>query len=175
MSRFFKQLRVKASNSTLHFTRVGAKHQSGVANCWFKCVGVFLNKKLISLQIIYFVHVLLECNLFEINISYGFQNIKAINLLHQQLSQPSAQLTVTLSAGRDQFPLPPVLSQNAKKNSQKRDIEGVSWICGYKFTTKLSISRQHWSKSILYFQIQNHQGKCCRLWWECKELGRGRV
>ena len=36
----------------------------------------------------YFVHVLLDCNLFEI-ISYGFRNIKAINSLCQQ---PSAQL-----------------------------------------------------------------------------------
>ena len=29
-----------------------------------------------SLRIIYFVHVLLDCNLFEISISYGFRNIK---------------------------------------------------------------------------------------------------
>ena len=37
--------------------------------------------------------MLLDCNLFEINISYGFRNIKAINSLCQQ---PSAQLIVTL-------------------------------------------------------------------------------
>ena len=49
----------------------------------------------ISLQIIYFVHVLLDCNLFEISISYGFRNIKAINSLCQQ---PSARLIVTLTA-----------------------------------------------------------------------------
>ena len=29
----------------------------------------------------YFFHVLLDCNLFEMNISYGFGNMKAINLL----------------------------------------------------------------------------------------------
>ena len=43
----------------------------------------------------YFFHVFLDCNLFEINISYDFQNIKAINLLCQQ---PSAQLIVTLNS-----------------------------------------------------------------------------
>ena len=37
--------------------------------------------------------MLLDCNLFEINISYGFGDIKAINLLCQQ---PPAQLIVTL-------------------------------------------------------------------------------
>ena len=37
--------------------------------------------------------MLLECNLFEINISYGFGDIKAINLLCQQLP---AQLVVSL-------------------------------------------------------------------------------
>ena len=31
------------------------------------------------LQIMYFLHVLLDYNLFEMNISYGFGNIKAIN------------------------------------------------------------------------------------------------
>ena len=36
------------------------------------------------------ISVLLDCNLFEINISYGFRNIKAI------CQQPSAQLIVTL-------------------------------------------------------------------------------
>ena len=55
--------------------------------------GVF-KQKLISLRIIYVVHVLLDCNLFEINISYIFRNIKAIDLLRQQ---PSVQLIVTLS------------------------------------------------------------------------------
>ena len=45
------------------------------------------------LRIMYFFHVLLDCNLFEMNISYGFGNIKAINLLCQQ---PSVQLIVTL-------------------------------------------------------------------------------
>ena len=53
------------------------------------CWGVF-KQKLISLRVKYFVHVLLDCNLFEINIGYGFLNI---NLLQQ----PSVQLTVTLS------------------------------------------------------------------------------
>ena len=37
--------------------------------------------------------MLLDCNLLEINISYGFGNIKAINLLCQQ---PAVQLVVTL-------------------------------------------------------------------------------
>ena len=31
------------------------------------------------LQIMYFLHLLLDYNLFEMNISYGFGNIKAIN------------------------------------------------------------------------------------------------
>ena len=51
-------------------------------HCWFECVGVFLA---FCLQIIYFFHVLFDCNLFEINISYGFGDIKAISLLCQQL------------------------------------------------------------------------------------------
>ena len=55
----------------------------------------FLQQKLFCLQIIYFFHVLFNCNLFEINISYRFGDIKAINLLCQQ---PSAQLIVTLNA-----------------------------------------------------------------------------
>ena len=38
-------------------------------------------------------NVLLDCNLFEINISYGLGDIKAINLLCQQ---PPAWLIVTL-------------------------------------------------------------------------------
>ena len=42
----------------------------------------------------YFFHVLLDYNLFEMNISYSFGHIKAINLLCQQ---PSAQLIVTLT------------------------------------------------------------------------------
>ena len=37
--------------------------------------------------------MLLDCNLFEISISYGFRNIKTINSLSQK---PSAQLIVTL-------------------------------------------------------------------------------
>ena len=41
----------------------------------------------------YFIHVLLDYNLFEMNISYGFGNIKAINLLYKQ---PLVQLIVTL-------------------------------------------------------------------------------
>ena len=49
------------------------------------------------LQIIYFFHVLFDYNLFEINISYGFGDIKAINLLCQQ---PSAQL-INLKTRRD--------------------------------------------------------------------------
>ena len=53
--------------------------------------GIF-KQKLISLRIRYFVRVLLDCNLFETNISYSFWNI-AINLLCQQ---PSVQLIVTL-------------------------------------------------------------------------------
>ena len=53
-----------------------------------------LRQTLFCLRIMYFFRVLLDCNLFEINISYGFGNIKAINLLCQQ---PSAQLIVTLS------------------------------------------------------------------------------
>ena len=48
-----------------------------------------------STVIIYFFHVLFDCNLFKINISYGFGDIKAINLLCQQ---PSAQLIITLNA-----------------------------------------------------------------------------
>ena len=36
-------------------------------------------------------HVLLDCNLLEINISYGFGNIKVVHLLRQQ---PVAQLTM---------------------------------------------------------------------------------
>ena len=48
----------------------------------------------VSLRIIYFIHVLLDCNLFEINISYGFLNIKTINSLCQQ---PLVQLIVTLT------------------------------------------------------------------------------
>ena len=36
--------------------------------------GVF-KQKLISLQIRYFVHVLLDCNLFEISISYDFDAV----------------------------------------------------------------------------------------------------
>ena len=55
----------------------------------------FLQQKLFCLQTIYFFHVLFDCNLFEINISYGFGDNKAINLLCQQ---PSAQLIVTLNA-----------------------------------------------------------------------------
>ena len=54
--------------------------------------GVF-KQTFVSLRIIYFVHVLLDCNLFEISISYGFRNIKTINSLCRQ---PSAQLIVTL-------------------------------------------------------------------------------
>ena len=54
--------------------------------------GVFKQKRF-CLRITYFFHVLLDCNLFEINVSYGFGNIKAINLLRQQ---PSAQLIITL-------------------------------------------------------------------------------
>ena len=53
----------------------------------------FFKQTFISLRIIHFVHVLLNCNLFEININSGFRNIKAINSLYQQ---PSAQLIVTL-------------------------------------------------------------------------------
>ena len=38
------------------------------------------------LRCFYFFHVLLDCNLkFEINISYGFGNIRAINLLCNSL------------------------------------------------------------------------------------------
>ena len=54
--------------------------------------GVF-KQTFISLRMMYFVHVLLDCNLFEINISYSFRNIKAINLL---CKQPLAQLIVIL-------------------------------------------------------------------------------
>ena len=55
-------------------------------------LGIF-KQNLISLRIIYFVHVLLDCNLYEVKESYSFRNIKVINLLCQQ---PSAQLIVTL-------------------------------------------------------------------------------
>ena len=54
--------------------------------------GIF-KKKHFCPRIIYFLHVLLHSNLIQINISCGFGNIKAINLLCQQAP---AQLTVTL-------------------------------------------------------------------------------
>ena len=62
---------------------------------------------------IYFVHVLLDCNLFEIDISYGFRNIKAINLLCQQ---PSAQLIVTLNIGPTLKNLFPLQASHMKAN-----------------------------------------------------------
>ena len=51
--------------------------------------GVFKQK----LFCLHFFHVLLDCILFEINISYSFGDIKAINLLCQQ---PLTQLIITL-------------------------------------------------------------------------------
>ena len=74
-------------------------------------VGVF-KQKLISLRKRYFVHVLLDCNLFEINISYGFRNIAAINLLCQQ---PSVQLIVTLTRYKlsPLIPIAPVCAWNS--------------------------------------------------------------
>ena len=38
-----------------------------MSNWWFECVGAFFKQKLFGL-----FHVLFDCNLFEINISYGF-------------------------------------------------------------------------------------------------------
>ena len=48
---------------------------------------------------IYFFHVLFDCNLLEINISYSFGDIKGINLLCQQ---PPAWLIVTLIMNNSQ-------------------------------------------------------------------------
>ena len=47
----------------------------GVANFWFESVGAFLFKKQFFVSK-YVFHVLLDCNLFEINIRYGFGDIK---------------------------------------------------------------------------------------------------
>ena len=45
-----------------------------MAICWFKVVA-FKRKLFFLLQIIYFFHVLLDCNLFEMNISYSFRDV----------------------------------------------------------------------------------------------------
>ena len=54
------------------------------------CWGVFKQNLFFCLH---YFHVLFNCNLFENNISYGFGDIKTINLLCQQ---PPAQLIITL-------------------------------------------------------------------------------
>ena len=82
--------RISGSNSLKSPSNLAQKRSSSAANCWFKCVGAFLNRSVFS-PIKYFVHVLLECNLFEMNISYVFRNIKAL------CQQPSAQLIITLN------------------------------------------------------------------------------
>ena len=47
-------------------------------------LGTFFKENLFGLQIlIYFFHVLLDSNLFEINISYGFGDIQVIKFLCQ--------------------------------------------------------------------------------------------
>ena len=102
--------------------------------------GVF-KQKLISLRIIYFVHVLLDCNLFEINISYGFRNI---NLLCQQ---PLAQLIITLTMLHNktmhchssrvepkwirQFARPPPFLPGTKS------VFGNKTVCIYSFTSQI--------------------------------------
>ena len=54
--------------------------------------GVF-TLPLFSLQEVYFFQVLLDCNLFEINISCGFLDI---NLQQQNYQQPTALFMITV-------------------------------------------------------------------------------
>ena len=67
------QEKISGSNFLVSPSNLPQKCSSGAANCWFKCVdrSFFVSENIF--------HALLDCSLFEINISYGFEDIKAIN------------------------------------------------------------------------------------------------